>query len=226
VEPLKRSSLLLPLLMALGGAVWTAGQALLPDMGFAWADRLAAIAADRPGQALSAGAFVLAGVLLVAAAVVASRATPAGRGAGLSRAGVLLLGFGGVWLAAGRGAFNLLTYRLTDPSVERAAALEVAAADVGSGFVVLVLMLPALLLGPVLLAAGLIRAGAGGPAWAALACWAAGVGAFVVSEFSVKAVEVAGLAVATVGLALLGVVLTRRAVSDALTARPGPAVRV
>lgn len=196
--------------LVLAGVAWTAGQAVLPDMGTGSADRLAAVAADRPAQALSAALFVIAGGLLVVAAAIAVPRAPAGRGAGLTRTGLLMIALGGVWLAAGRGAFNVLMYRLTDPAVAGGAAVDVLDADVGPGYLVLVLTLPALLLGPVVLAAGVLRAGAGPRGWLALVAWVVGVGAFVVSEFSVKAVEVAGLAVATVALALLGDCLARR----------------
>ncbi|WP_040338274.1 hypothetical protein [Candidatus Blastococcus massiliensis] len=222
---MKRSSL--PVLLLLAGAAWTAGQAVLPDMGTAWSDRLAAVAADRPMQALATALFALAGVLLVAAAVVAGRADVSGRGSGLMRAGTVMLGLGGVWLAAGRGAFNLHMYQLTDPAIGREAAETVANADVGPGFLPLVLTLPALLLGPVVLAAGLLRARrAGALPWAALACWLLGIGAFVATEFTVKATEVAGIAVATVALVLLGRALSRPEEETAPAAVPGESVAV
>ena len=150
----------------------------------------------------------MAGILLVAAAIVAARVPAAGRGARAIGVGTVLLGVGGIWLAAGRGAFNLQMYRLTDPAVAPDAALDVAAADVGPGFVPLLLALPALLLGPVLLAVGAGRAGSAGrrrgSPWPA-GCWASGT--FMASEFTVKAGEVVGIAVATVGLTLLGTAL-------------------
>jgi hypothetical protein len=206
----------LPLLLALAGGTWTAGQAVLPDMGADWPARLTAVAAARPAQALAAGLFVLAGALLVAAAVAARARVPSTRGAAAVHTGVVLLALGGIWLAAGRGAFNLLMYRLTDPAIAADARLAVASSDTGPGFVVLVLMLPALLLAPVVLAAGAVRAGAGGAAWGALACWLVGIAAFVVSEFSVKAAEVAGVGIAAIGLMLLAAALNRL---------PAPAVR-
>lgn len=222
---MKRSSL--PVLLLLAGAAWTAGQAVLPDMGTEWPERLAAVAADRPLQALATALFVLAGALLVAAAVVAGRVELPGRGAGLVRTGTVLLGLGGVWLAAGRGAFNLHMYQLTDPAVGREAAETVAGADVGTGFLPLVLTLPALLLGPVVLAAGLLRARRGGALpWVGLACWLLGIGAFVATEFTVKATEVAGIAVATVALVLLGRALTgATATAPSAPERPAVAVR-
>jgi hypothetical protein len=184
-------------------------------MGLEWGPRLDAVAAARGAQTLSAGLFVVAGMLLVAAAVAAARVPVAGRGARALGIGTLLLGLGGVWLAAGRGAFNLQMYRMTDPAVARDTALDVAAADIGPGFVPLVIALPALLLGPVLLAIGARRVGRGGNLpWVALACWVAGVGTFMATEFTVKAGEVAGLAVATVGLTLLGTALARPAVGE------------
>lgn len=205
---MKRSSL--PLLMLLAGAAWTAGQAVLPDMGMEWAARLDAVAGARGAQTLSIALFVLAGILLVAAAVAAARVPTVGRGARSVGVGTVLLGVGGIWLAAGRGAFNMEMYRLTDAAVARDAAVDVLAADVGPGFVPLLLALPALLLGPVVLSIGARRAGrAGNLPWAALACWVVGIGTFMATEFTVKAGEVAGIAVATVGLTLLGTALTR-----------------
>ncbi|MGY2128911.1 hypothetical protein [Blastococcus sp. SYSU DS0617] len=220
---MKRSSL--PVLLLLAGAAWTAGQAVLPDMGTAWSDRLAAVADDRPMQAVATALFVLAGALLVSAAVVAGGLRAFGRGGGAVRAGTVMLALGGVWLAAGRGAFNLRMYQLTDPAVSRDAAETVVGVDVGVGFLPLVLTLPALLLGPVVLAAGLLRARqAGMLPWAALACWLLGIGAFVATEFTVKATEIAGIAVATVGLVLLGRALTVRPEGAPAAPAAGPAV--
>ena len=205
---MKRSSL--PLLMLLAGAAWTAGQAVLPDMGLDWGERLDAVADARGAQTLSTGLFVLAGILLVAAAVSAARLPAAGRGARAIGIGTLLLGIGGIWLAAGRGAFNMQMYRWTDPAIPPDAALDIAVADVGPGFDPLLLALPALLLGPVLLAVGARRAGrAGNLPWVALACWVVGIGTFMATEFTVKAGEVVGLAVASAGLVLLGSALGR-----------------
>jgi hypothetical protein len=204
----KRSSL--PVLLLLAGLAWTAGQAVLPDMGLEWEARLDAVAAARGAQTLATGLFVLAGVLLVAAAVTAARMPATGRGARATGIGTLLLGIGGIWLAAGRGAFNMQMYRLTDPDVAPDAALDVAVADVGAGFVPLLLALPALLLGPVVLAVGVGRAGqAGKLPWLGLGCWVLGIGAFMASEFTAKAGEIAGVALASVGLTLLGTALAR-----------------
>ncbi|WP_324274001.1 hypothetical protein [Blastococcus brunescens] len=98
---MNRSSL--TVLLLLGGVAWTAGQAVLPDMGMAWSARLDAVADARGAQSLSAGLFVVAGILLVAAAVAAARLAIGGRGARLVRVGTVLLGLGGIWLTAGRG---------------------------------------------------------------------------------------------------------------------------
>jgi hypothetical protein len=160
-----------------------------------------------------------------AAAVAATRGAATGRGARTLHVGTLLLGFGGIWLAAGRGAFNLQMYRLTDPGVARDAALDVAVADIGPGFVPLVLALPALVLGPVLLAVGARRAGRGGHLpWAALVCWLVGIGVFMATEFTVKAGEIGGLAAATVGLALVGVALARHPAATPMAAPTGTTV--
>jgi hypothetical protein len=203
-----RSSL--PVLLLLAGVSWSAGQALLPDVGATWAARLEAVAAARTAETLSAGLLVLAGVLLVVASVTAARRSVTGRGAAAIRVGTMLLAVGGVWLAAGRGAFNLLMHRLTDPGVSRESALAVADADLGAGFVPMLLTLPVLLVAPVVLGIGVWRTGrAGILAPAALACWVVGTAVFIATEFTVKAGEIAGIALAGVGLAVLGLALVR-----------------
>jgi hypothetical protein len=205
---MKRSSV--PLLLLLGGAAWTAGQGLLPDMGLEWEARLDAVSGARSAQSLSAALFIVSGALLVAAALATARMPAAGRGSTALRIGALLLGLGGIWLAAGRGAFNLQMYRLTDPGVSRDAALAVASADVGPGFLALLPALPALLLGPLVLAIGAWRAGAAGRLpQLALMCWVLGIGTFIATEFTVKAGEVVGVSVASLGLVLLGSALSR-----------------
>ena len=110
---MKRSSV--PLLLLAGGVAWTVGQAVLPDMGTAWSERLAAVAADRPMQALATGLFVLAGALLVSAAVVASFAGP------LGNATAVMLAV--LWVAAfGREEARLVTALLPFPSRRRTPA--------------------------------------------------------------------------------------------------------
>ena len=185
-------------LLAAAGASWTTGQAVSPDMAMATAERYDLVAAARTAEALSAALLVLAGCLLVLAAVSLARIVP-GR---LLAVGTAMLGLGGIWLAAGRGAFNMVFLRATHPDVPRDAGIALLDTPGGIEFAPLLLTLPCLLLGPVLLAIGVRRAGAG--AWLPLALWVIGIGTFMASEFTVKAGEVAGIAAASVALVLIG----------------------
>lgn len=187
------------ILLGAAGACWAAGQAVLPDMGLETAERYDAVSAQRGLEAASAGLLVLAAVFLVAGALVVATRAPRTR---LVRVGTLLTALGALWLVGGRAAFNLMFYRLTGPDVPREAALTVLDSPSGTGFVPLVLMLPALLLGPLLLAVGLRRAGLAG--WAPLVLWVAGIGIFLAAEFTLKAGEVVGVGLAGTALALTG----------------------
>jgi hypothetical protein len=197
-----------PLLLGLAGLSWWVGQTLLPDMGMEWPQRLAAVSAARDRQAAASALLVLAGVLLVLGSWAAAQTIRPGRGARLLTLGTAGLALGGVWLAAGRGAFSLHLFQATDPEVSRDAGLSVLAADLGPGFLVLVLTLPALLLGPVLIGVGLQRSGATG--WLPLVLWTLGIGTFVATEFTVKAAESLGIGLAAVALTLMGRALSRR----------------
>lgn len=200
------------LLLAGAGVAWLLGQAVLPDMGLETPERYDAVAAARGLEAWSAGLLVVAGCLLVLGALSLSRALGAyldagGRGARLLRIGTPLLALGGVWLVAGRAAFNMVFLRVTGPEVPRDTAIRVLDDGGGWEFLPLVLTLPCLLLGPVLLALGLRRAGltsAGVLGWVPLAAWVVGIVVFLGTEFTVKAGEVAGIGLAAVGLALVG----------------------
>lgn len=183
--------------LAAGCLAWVAGQALLPDMGLEWAERLAAVADARGSQALSTALLLVAGASFVVAATGLVAAAPAARGRRLVVAGAVLLGLGGVWLAAGRAAFNLSMLKATHPSVPREAGLAVVSAPDSPAFVVFPLCLLALLVGPVLLAVGM-------RSWVPLGLWVAGIGAFVATEFTVKLGEVAGLTLACAGLLWAG----------------------
>lgn len=185
---------LVPLTVA--GACWTAGQAVLPDMGLQLPERYDAVAQARGLQALSTVLLFLAGSALVVAALALARA--AGRAPRLVSLGTVLLGLGGVWLCAGRAAFNLHMLSVTAPDVPRDEALTVLE-NTSPAFAVFPLTLLALLLGPLLLAVAVRRA-----TWLPLVLWVGGIGLFVVSEFQVKALEVAGIGLAAVALVLLG----------------------
>jgi len=193
------------LFLALAGLCWTTGQAVLPDMARETAQRYDLVAADRGAQAWSAALLVLAGWFLVLGALAVSRALAprrGSRGARLLTVGTGMLALGGIWLAAGRGAFNIAFLRATDPGVPRDAGIAMLDAVGGFEFAPLLLTLPALLLGPVVLTIGLRRAGMG--SWLPVVLWVAGIGTFLASEFTVKAGEVAGIGLAAVALALIG----------------------
>lgn len=190
---------------ALAGLFWTAAQAIQPDIGLETAERYDHVVDARGLESLSGGLFVVAGALLVLSGLAASRRlaeiAPA-RGGRLLTVGAALVALGGVWLAAGRGAFNLSFVKVTGPDVDPDSALAVLDSAGGTGFVPLVLTLPCLLLGPVLVGVGLRRAGLAG--WLPLALWLIGVGTFLATEFTAKAGEIAGIALAAAALALVG----------------------
>lgn len=199
----------LPVLLVLAGLAWTSAQALLPDMGLEWSDRLAAVAGAPGQQAVASGLLVLAGCLLVLSAISLARIACTGRGARLIRIGTVLLGVGGIWLVAGRGAFSMTLLRLAGSEVDRDAALTILSAGDSPAFIALLLTLPALLLGPVLLAIGIRRAQR--CSWLPLVCWVLGIATFVVTEFTNKVGESLGIAIASVGLVLIGLALSRPA---------------
>lgn len=192
------------ILFASAGVCWTAGQAVIPDVGLTTAERYDAVSGSRAAESASAALLVGAGILLVLAAFMTARHTAplGGRGARLVTVGAALTGLGGVWLAAGRGAFNLFFLRLLGDGVPRDVALRILD-DAGSpAFLVLVLTLPCLLIGPLLLALGLRRARHAG--WLPVACWVLGIGTFIATEFSFKLGEIAGIGLGSLGLALMG----------------------
>ena len=199
-------------LIALAGLAWTAGQAIVPDMALETAERYDLVAADRAAEGWSGALLVLAGVLLVLAALSLARRLRSEAGSPGHRrvvVGTAMLGLGGIWLAAGRGAFNLMFVRLTDPDVPRTAALAVLDAPGDASFAPLLLTLPCLLLGPVVLGVGLRRAV--GASWLPIALWVVGIATFIASEFTVKIGEVAGIGIASVALVLLAVASERGA---------------
>jgi hypothetical protein len=198
------------ILLGAGGLSWLLGQALLPDMGLQTPQRYDAVIDARGLQAWSTGLLVVAGCLLVLGALALSRALVdiRGRGLRLIRVGAPMLALGGVWLVAGRGAFNMVFLRLTTNDVPRDVAIRVLDDGGGAEFIPLLLTLPCLLVGPVLLALGLRRAGLAG--WLPLLLWMAGIGVFLTTEFTVKAGEIAGIGTAAGALALIGWSASRR----------------
>jgi hypothetical protein len=201
--------------LSIAALAWWAGQTLLPDMGLTWPDRLAAVARHPDRQTAGAALLLVAGWALVLAAVSLAWSWRTPGSPRLIRLGIAGLGLGGVWLAAGRGAFSMHLLQASRDEVEKADAVTVLEASQGLAFLALLPMLPALLVGPVLLAIGLRRAGRCG--WMPLACWVLGIGTFVASEFTLKAGESAGTALAGVALVLLGRAATRQGTVGAAT---------
>ena len=197
----------LPVLLVLAGLAWTSAQALLPDMGLEWADRLTAVADARGRQSAASALLMLAGSFLVLAAIAMALASRTGPGARLTRIGTVLLGLGGIWLVAGRGVFSMTMLRLTGPEVDSDAALAALSGEGGPEYIALLPTLPALLLDPVLLAIGTRRARMS--SWLPLVCWVVGIGTFVATEFTIKLGESLGIAVASIGLVLIGLALSR-----------------
>lgn len=202
------------ILLGAGGLAWLLGQALLPDMGLQTPQRYDAVVAARGLEAWSAGLLVVAGCLLVLGALALSRALVdvRGRGSTLIRIGAPMLALGGVWLVAGRAAFNMLFLRVTDDDVPRDVAVRVLDDGGGAEFIPLLLTLPCLLIGPLLLALGLRRAGLG--SLLPLVLWVVGIGVFLTTEFTVKAGEIAGILSAAAALAVIGWSASRRATSS------------
>lgn len=198
------------ILLGAGGLAWLLGQALLPDMGLQTPHRYDAVVAARGLQAWSTGLLVLAGCLLVLGALALSSALVdvRGRGSRLIRVGAPMLALGGVWLVAGRAAFNMVFLRVTDNDVPRDVAIRVLDDGGGAEFIPLLATLPCLLLGPVLLALGLRRAGLAGRLPVVL--WVIGIGVFLTTEFTLKAGEIAGIGTAAGALALIGWSASRR----------------
>jgi hypothetical protein len=184
--------------VVIGAVAWTAGQALLPDLGRSFDERVVAVAASRGLQQLATVLLFVAGVsFVVAATSLRTRATSAVR-ARLAAVGAVALGLGGVWLTAGRAAFNLQLLKATSDGVDPAAGLAVLEGSEGFGFAPFPLTLVALLVAPVLLA---LAHGTGWRTrWLPVALWVAGIGTFLAGEFASKPLEIVGIATATAGL--------------------------
>lgn len=192
------------ILLGVSGLAWFTGQAVLPDIGLETSERYDAVVDARGLEAWSTGFLVVAGCLLVLGALALSRSLVDvhGRGSRLLKVGVPMLALGGVWLVAGRAAFNMVFLRVTTDDVPRAVALDILDEGGGAEFIPLLLTLPCLLVGPVLLAIGLRRAGLA--SWLPLVLWVLGIGLFLATEFTLKAGEIAGIGIAAVALTLIG----------------------
>lgn len=191
------------LLPLMGGAVaWVVGQALLPDMGLEFEERLPAVAAARGAEELATALLFVAGTLFVVAATALRRRTSGSARPRLASAGAVALGLGGVWLCAGRAAFNLQMLKATAGGVDPAAGLSVVSASEGLGFAPFPLTLLALLAAPIMLA--MAAPGGRHAAWLPLALWVIGIAAFMAGEFTMKPAEIAGITIANIGLVLAG----------------------
>lgn len=188
-----RSRLLLTVLAA-AALCWTLGQAVLPDMGSDLSERYDSVGSARGRETLATVLLFLAGCLYVVASGLLSRARLSRSGA----AGAALLGLGGVWLCAGRAAFNLQMLKATE--LDRADGVAFLEASGGPAFAAFLPTLLALLLSGILL--GLAARRSGRIKWLPLGLWIVGIGLFVGSEFSVKPLEIVGIGLASFGLLL------------------------
>ena len=146
-----------------------------------YAAQLADVSAHRGPELLSAGLFVIGGILLVLSAIGLAGVVREGRGRTLVQAGAALLGIGGLWMAAGRAMFEGIVYALasTDTSAS-AASLEQIGNSAGTAIFIPLLL--SLIAGPIVLAFGLGRMGVA-PRWLA-AVWFAGLIVFLGTETS------------------------------------------
>ena len=182
-----------------------------------YAAQLADVAAARTPELVSAALFLLAALLLIAAAIGISRLAR-DRGGRLIGVGAALLGVSALWLAAGRAVFGLLLYSLTGAGISHPAAVT-AITQIGSSgaFGLLFVSLAALLLAPIALSLGLWRAGRA-PWWLA-AIWVAATVSFLAVETS-KIGDVLAFGTMMAVLASLGLAAVRedgRAVVPATT---------
>jgi len=191
-----------PLVAVLAAAAvcWTAGQGLLPDMGMEFPARYDNVADARGLESLATVLLFLAGCLLVVSSGLLVRRHLSR----LAAAGALLLGLGGVWLCAGRAAFNLQMLKATE--LDRAEGIAFLESSAGPAFAAFLPTLLALLLSGILLAVAARRSGSG---WLPLVLWLLGIGLFLGSEFAVKPLEALGIGLAGCSLVLSGRALRR-----------------
>lgn len=199
----------LPVLFGTAGISWTAAQTTTPDMGATTDMRLEAVAASPEMQSLSTALLAVAAIFFVLSAISLAQIPLHGRGARLIRIGGMMLGIGGIWLAAGRAGFSLSMLQLTSGGVSRESAVAALSADPGIAFLAILPTLPALLLGPVLIGVGIGLHANRLSGWLPLMCWIAGIGIFIPSEFTNKLGEGVGIGLASLALVLASIAVAR-----------------
>lgn len=146
------------------------------------AEMFADVEASRTPEFVSAGLFVLGGILFVPAGLGIARLAR-GRGAVLTYVGAFLLTVGGMWFATGRAISNVWLYAMTAPGLPRDQALA-AYQHLAStpAFVIWLPMLLAFIAAPIVLGLGLWRMGLT-PVWVVPA-WVVSLGSFLAVEGS------------------------------------------
>lgn len=146
-----------------------------------YAAQLADVSAHRGPELLSAGLFVIGGILLVLAAIGLAGVVREGPGRTLVQIGAALLGIGGLWMAAGRAMFEAIVYALAATDTPASAA---SLDQIGNsaGTAIFIPLLLALVAGPIALTLGLGRAGIAPRRLAAI--WLAGLLVFLATETS------------------------------------------
>ena len=188
-------------LFAGAGAGLLIAQMILPALPGDAAAKVATVASDRAAVTISAGAFLMSGILLVLG-VLALNTVPVMRARRLVTVGMVLTAVGALWPVGGRAAYNLIMVALSS-SADRASAADAARAiDDSASLAVLLLTLVAFVLGPIVLAVGLWRAGAS-PVWPA-PLWFAGVVVVNAAESSSRLAAGLGMLAVAAALAWLG----------------------
>jgi hypothetical protein len=183
------------------GAGLLTGQVILPTLPGDAAAKVATVASDRAAVTISAGAFLVSGILLVLG-VLALNTVPVMRARRLVTVGMVLTAVGALWPVGGRAAYNLIMVALSSGADRASAADAAQAIDNSASLAVLLLTLVAFVLGPIVLAAGLWRADVS-PIWPAL-LWFAGVVVVNAAESSSRLAADLGMLAVAAALAWLG----------------------
>lgn len=198
------------------GLALVAAQALLPALPSVTARQVAVAAEHRGGEAGSAAAFLVAGVL-IALGVAAANRLAVDRGRALTRIGLIVTGIGALWPVAGRASFNAILLAVTDNGVSRSAAVSVVHSVSGSSaFAMFLPLLACFAFGPMLFALGLRRAGLL-PVWPAI-LWLAGVIVVNGAEGSSRPAATAGMVAVAAALAWIGAGVAKGPSADVVPA--------
>jgi uncharacterized membrane protein len=207
------------------GAGLLTAQILLPALPGDAAAKVATVASDRAAVTISAGAFLVSGILLVLG-VLALNTMPVMRARRLVTVGMVLTAVGALWPVGGRAAYNLIMVALASGADRTSAANAAQAIDNSASLAVLLLTLVAFVLGPIVLAVGLWRAGVS-PVWPA-PLWLAGVVVVNAAESSSRLAAGLGMLAVAAALAWLGVRISATGRDDPTSAytaaRPTPVV--